>query len=149
MEHTILARNNFVSVIASALLLLPYTQTMHSQQLEFRNTLMPQPAELRTSPGAISISPSLTVSLNGSTNTLLKDATLRMLARLESQTGVQLSRGFLPAGTAQLEISVKDSTGDRPKLGTDESYALDVQGGKIALRAPTVFGAMHGLETLP
>jgi hexosaminidase len=121
---------------------------MHSQQIDFRNTLMPQPAELRTSPGAFPISSSLNVSLNGSTNPLLKDAALRMLARLETQTGVQLSRDFLPAGTAQLEISVKDSTGDRPTLSTDESYTLDVQAGKINLNAPAVFGAMHGLETL-
>jgi len=139
--------SKFILYIA-ALLLVSYTQAMRSQQLEFRNTLMPQPAELRTSPGALPISTSLTVSLNGSTNPLLKDAALRLLARLESQTGVQLSHDFLPAGTAQLEISVKDSTADRPKLGVDESYALDVQDAKIALHAATIFGAMHGLETL-
>jgi len=132
----------------AAIFVLSYTQGMRSQQLEFRNTLMPQPTELRVSAGVLPISPSLTVSLNSAANPLLKDATLRMLARLESQTGVQLGRDFLPAGTAQIEISVKDSTADRPTLGVDESYSLDVQDGKVALHAATIFGAMHGLETL-
>src|SRR5665213_1088289 len=119
---------------------------MHSQQLEFHNTLLPQPAELRTSPGALPISPSFTVSLNGSANPLLKDATLRMLARLESQTGVQLSRDF--SATAQFVISVDDSTATRPTLGVDESYSLDVQSGTVARHARTIFAAMHGFDTL-
>jgi hexosaminidase len=43
---------------------------------------------------------------------------------------------------------VQDATATRPTLGMDEIYSLDVKDHKVLLRAKTIFGAMHGFETL-
>eukprot|EP00911_Craspedida_sp_UC1_P000889 UC1_evm1s677 len=47
-----------------------------------------------------------------------------------------------------VEVNVKDVSGDL-QLETNESYVLTVPAsGSATISAPTVFGAMHGLETL-
>jgi hexosaminidase len=52
------------------------------------------------------------------------------------------------AGLAGVTVTVADTSGTL-QLDTDESYTLDVPlSGMATITAPTVFGAMHGLETL-
>jgi hexosaminidase len=109
---------------------------------------MPQPAELHASGGDVKISSNLTLSLNGSTNTLLCDAAMRMLDRLETQTGVQIVKSFQPGNAATIYVDVADQNVVRPALGVDESYSIDSIDGRIHIRAKTIFGAMHSFETL-
>ena len=120
-----------------------------AQEVLFENTLMPQPTEVRVSEGQVGISSGLTASLNGATNPLLREATLRMLSRLEAQTGIQLDKNLQMASSpATIDISVQDTSAMRPTLGADESYSLDVKDHKVSLHARTIFGAIHGFETL-
>jgi hexosaminidase len=120
-----------------------------AQEVLFENTLMPQPTEVRVSEGQVVISSGLTASLNGATNPLLREATLRMLSRLEAQTGIQIDKNLQMASSpATIDISVQDTSAMRPTLGADESYSLDVKGHKVSLHAKSIFGAMHGFETL-
>jgi hexosaminidase len=109
---------------------------------------MPQPAELHASGGDVKISSNLTLSLNGSTNTLLCDAAMRMLDRLETQTGVQIVKSFQQTTNSTIYIEVVDQSGVRPTLSVDESYSIDSQDGRIRIKAKTIFGAMHSFETL-
>ncbi len=69
-----------------------------------------------------------------------------MLVRLESQTGVQIAT--TPAtGAATLTVSV-DGPGESIQ-GPDENeaYSLEVTSSGAHLKAATVVGAIHGLET--
>ncbi|RYG62918.1 hypothetical protein EON64_16955, partial [archaeon] len=59
-----------------------------------------------------------------------------------------------PASTAQttalqvVKVSVEDRSEDYPQLQTDESYTLSVDANGISLSSKTIYGALHGLETL-
>jgi hexosaminidase len=118
------------------------------QDVRFENTLMPQPLELRASGGEIKISSNLTVSLDGSASPILRDAAIRMLGRLETQTGVQISKSIQLAAQATIEVEVSDQKTEQPALGVDESYSIGVQDGRVHIRAKTIFGAIYGFETL-
>src|SRR5271170_3902483 len=111
------------------------------------NTLLPEPSQITASSGSIPFTKDFTVSLGGAHNPILEAATRRTLDALEIYTGVQLSK-TLQASNATLTIQVQDATGTRPTLDTDESYSLNSAGNKIVLQAKTVFGALHGLQTL-
>ena len=49
---------------------------------------------------------------------------------------------------ASLSVVVASGDESHPQLGTNESYTLEVGlTGEATLRAPTIYGALHGLET--
>jgi hexosaminidase len=112
-----------------------------------QNTLLPAPSQITASGGSIPFTKDFTVSLGGVSNVILEAATRRTLDALETYTGVQLNKA-LQASNATLTIQVQDATGTRPTLDTDENYSLNSTGNKIVLQAKTVFGALHGLQTL-
>ncbi|GBG30598.1 Beta-hexosaminidase subunit beta [Hondaea fermentalgiana] len=62
----------------------------------------------------------------------------------QSKTGVVAS---CRACVQSINISVKDAESEK-SLETDESYILKVSSEGILLTAQTIYGAMHGLETL-
>ena len=146
--HHPLPFRHFVRAACLTVVLLVAPISSDAQQMAPGNTLMPEPAQMRSCEGWLPISSQLTVSLDGPGNPLLRDAVLRMLTRLEAQTGVQLERETGVAGSGLIEVKVQDNRTQRPTLGVDETYSLSVQNGKVRLEAKTVFGAMHGLETL-
>jgi hexosaminidase len=111
------------------------------------NTLLPEPSQITAASGSIPFTKDFTVSLGGTNNVILEAATRRTLDALETYTGVQLSKAP-QASNATLTVQVQDATGTRPTLDTDESYSLNSTGNKIVLQARTVFGALHGLQTL-
>jgi hexosaminidase len=111
------------------------------------NTLLPEPSQITASSGSIPFTKDFTVSLGGAHNVILEAATRRTLDALETYTGVPLTKA-LQASNATLTVQVQDATGTRPTLDTDESYSLNSTGNKIVVQARTVFGALHGLQTL-
>jgi len=112
-----------------------------------QNTLLPRPAQITSAGGSIPFTKDFAVSLSGIHNRILEEYTRRTLDAMEAYTGIPL-RKELQSSSAILTIQVQDATGTRPALDTDESYSLNSTGDKIVLRAQTIFGAMHGLETL-
>ncbi|ADV82263.1 beta-N-acetylhexosaminidase [Terriglobus saanensis] len=144
--HIIFKR--LLAVLLGAGLFITAEVHAHAEDVRFVNTLMPQPSQLRLSTGPAKISPEMKTTLHGSSNPLLQQATRRALDRLESMTQVLIDKNLQPTDTATLDIAVEDVTATHPVLQMDESYSLDVQSGKVSLHAKTVFGAMHGLETL-
>ena len=85
------------SSLCGLALLTSTWQLAGAQQLEFKNTLMPQPAKLTVADGELTITPDLRLTLNGATNPLLEQAALRLLNRLEAQTAVQLDKNLQSA----------------------------------------------------
>ena len=128
-------------------MLLLSTSLVHGQQATFVNTLLPQPSSLQIASGVLPITSAFSVSSNAAQNVILTAAVRRMLDAVEQQTNTPLTK-TMSAGGGTLTISVADLAMMRPTLGMDESYSLAITTSGVALKAATVFGAMHGLATL-
>jgi hexosaminidase len=105
--------------------------------------LMPLPVKLDPGSGALSIDGSFGVTASGVRDARLDAAMRRLSERLSRQIGIQ----FLgpAASTVKVECAARGS--EYPKLGEDESYTLDVTPQGATVKAATVDGALHGLET--
>ena len=111
--------------------------------------VMPLPASVQTHPGKLKLDGSFAVAISGDGDARLLSAILRLQSRIEGRTGLVLPHGIAPAGAkVALTVSVTTSGGQYPKFGEDESYALDIGADRASLSATTVWGAMHGMETL-
>jgi len=112
----------------------------------FNNTLMPQPAHLTANAGSLAITPQFTAAADKFHDARLDAAIGRMLVRLEMQTGVQIAT--TPAsGAATLTITVDGAGQAIQGPNENESYSLEVTPSGAHLKAATVVGAIHGLET--
>jgi hexosaminidase len=111
--------------------------------------VMPLPASVLMRPGKLKLDTTFAITSSGYTDARLQAAVLRLQQRLEGRTGIVLPLGVAPTGTAAVvTIGVKQGGAAYPKLGEDESYALEITGDHATLNANTVLGAMHGMETL-
>jgi len=113
-----------------------------ANQLEFVNTLMPQPAQLTAGTGRVALAPVFSVSADKFHDDRLDGAIAWALERLRTQTGVP------PGGSPGLVVSVDGAGEPIQGLDEDESYSLDITGQGAHLHAATDVGAMRGLETL-
>ena len=103
--------------------------------------LMPMPAKVEPAGGTLIID--ATFGAAGDTAGVLAPAVKRFLARVMKQTGIIPA----PSGAAAtLHISCAPCT-ESLALGEDESYRLDVLPAGATLKAATMAGALHGLET--
>jgi hexosaminidase len=103
--------------------------------------LMPMPAKVEPAAGKLIIDASFGAA--GDTTGVLAPAVKRFLARVTKQTGIIPA----PSGlAATLHISCAPCT-ESLTLGEDESYQLDVLPAGATLKAATMAGALHGLET--
>jgi hexosaminidase len=117
----------------------------------FVHNLMPVPASLQYGgPSArVPVTPTMTVALKGVVDDRLKAAAFRMMRRLEGRTGFTLTRDLTSdAAAATLVIEASGPGKTIPAIDEDESYGLSVSGPQIRILAPTVVGAMRGMETL-
>ncbi len=111
--------------------------------------VMPSPSSVQMHPGKLRLDGAFAITTSGYTDARLQAAVLRLQQRLEGRTGIALPPGVAPIGTgAIVTITVKQGGAAYPKLGEDESYGLDIAGDRATLSANTVWGAMHGMETL-
>ena len=113
---------------------------------------MPLPVKVETAPGKLAIDGSFSVAATGYTDLRLESALNRFAARVSRQTGIpMLAARPSDAGRATLRVEcagVPSGPGaEYPSLGEDESYQLDVAPDGARLKAATVAGALHGLET--
>jgi hexosaminidase len=107
--------------------------------------VMPAPAEATVSEGRIAVSGNLVATATGFSDARLQAAIARAAVRWRSRLGD--GSGISGVPPVRLSVDCKGPGAAIPSLSEDETYALDVGRSQIVLRAPTVVGAMRGLET--
>jgi hexosaminidase len=114
---------------------------------------MPLPFKVETLPGKLAIDASFSVAATGYADLRLESALNRFAARVSRQTGIPMLAAR-PSDASRATVRVECAGvpsgpgAEGPSLGEDESYQLDVTPGGARLKAATVAGALHGLETL-
>lgn len=110
--------------------------------------LMPVPASVQTQTGRLPISGSFSVALKNYADDRLRAGVTRMLRRLAGRTVLTLPVDFATDETAATLVVQCERAGEMiPSLSENESYSLEVNDKQARLSAPTVVGALRGLET--
>lgn len=126
-----------------------YSQAAPANNTAFVNNLMPQPASLTASTGSLVLTPDFRAVTTRFDNARLNGAIHRAMLQLRQRTGLPLSLEPTPAGaSAALTIAVQGAGEQVQSIDENESYSLTVTSSGAHIKAPTVVGAMHGLETL-
>ncbi len=109
-------------------------------------SLMPLPVKMETSDGGLAIDGKFTVAGDAR----LEGAMTRFIERVSRQTGILIAaRKPVKGSEASLRVvCTSRGVAPYPSLGEDEAYTLDVTRDGAEIKAATVDGAMHGLETL-
>src|SRR5262249_10084400 len=108
------------------------------------HAVMPLPVTMTPGTRRMPIDNSFQMSISGASDARLQGAVARATSRLSRQTGIPF---IGPRGSVALRIECAAKGPDVPTLGEDESYTLDVTPNGAMLKAPTIAGAMHGIET--
>jgi len=121
--------------------------------MERNHSVMPVPAELHFKAGRMVVTPGLGIAVHGYSDARLESGIVRALRRWEERTGLTFVHDqATPTPTnppaAGIIIECGGSGQAIPSLDEDESYTLDISATEATLRAPTVVGALRGLETL-
>ncbi|HEX3085496.1 MAG TPA: family 20 glycosylhydrolase [Pyrinomonadaceae bacterium] len=112
------------------------------------HNLMPVPASVQFASGRLSITNAFRVATTDYADARLSSAINRTMTRLSGRTGIT----FAPVtksvdGQAALVIVCAGPGRTIPAVDEDETYQLDVSDRQARLAAPTVVGALRGLET--
>jgi hexosaminidase len=110
--------------------------------------LMPVPASVRTQTGRLPINGNFKVAVKNYSDDRLRAGVARMLTRLAGRTVLTLPADLAAdESTATLVIQCERAGEIIPSLSENESYSLEVTDQQARLVAPTVVGALRGLET--
>jgi hexosaminidase len=114
--------------------------------------LMPLPSHFEAGTGTFTLQPGMHVAFPRFHNPRLEAGTVRMMARLQFESGVPLphipSQVAGDLSSAGIVINVAGPGGTVQSVDEDESYSLIVTPKLITVNAATVVGAFHGMETL-
>jgi len=134
-------------VLILSLNLTVWTQTITDVARSTRG-LMPVPASVSWKTGRLPLTKGFNIALTGQTDDGLRSYAFRAMRRLELRTVIQFPLDFAnDVAGAGLVIETRSTGNSIPKLGDDESYTLEITERQAKLTAPTVVGAMRGLET--
>ncbi len=115
-----------------------------------RHSIIPVPASVNIMRGRMKVEPSFTAAIQGHSDDRLFAGLSRALRRLENRTGLEFARGLASIpGAANLVIQCGGAGRGAAvaSLEEDESYTLEVSERQVVINAPTVVGALRGLET--
>ncbi|HEU4596079.1 MAG TPA: family 20 glycosylhydrolase [Pyrinomonadaceae bacterium] len=113
-----------------------------------QHNLMPVPASVRFDAGRLAVDKSFIVAAKGHTDERLRAGIERAVRRLEGRTVLEMARGLAADATAATLVVHCQGPGRAvPSVEEDESYTLEVNERQATLSAPTVVGALRGLET--
>jgi hexosaminidase len=119
-----------------------------AQDPSITHNLTPVPAALSFKSGRLAVTPSFTIAVRGVRDARLLAAIDRMARRLEARTGLTFTRDMASdAAAATLVIKTESAGKIFPAVDEDESYTLEVSESQAALNAPTIVGALRGIET--
>ncbi len=112
------------------------------------NSLLPVPRNMRMGEGAtpLTLDSGTTVRVTRFRDARLDRAVARFVDRAEARIGVPFAVPGGPTATIVIEVT---AAGQRVQgIDENESYSLHVNNERAFLKAPTVVGAIRGLETL-
>lgn len=125
------------------------SQTNSKPNVSYKHNLMPVPASVDFQSGRLSIRETFAVAAKDHSDARLQAGIARALNRLQARTGLTFASGLVSDATKATLVVRCSSPGEAiPSLNEDESYELEVSGKDARLIAPTVVGALRGLETL-
>src|SRR5258705_13615307 len=111
--------------------------------------LMPIPASVRMQPERLPITASFNVAVKNYADDRLRAGISRMLTRLAGRTVMTLPADLVTdENTATLVVQCERAGDTIPSLTENESYSLEITDKQARLVAPTVVGALRGLETV-
>src|SRR5437016_12682647 len=110
--------------------------------------LMPVPASVQIQTGRLPIHSSFNVAVKNYADDRLRAGIARMLTRLAGRTVLTLPADLATdEGAATLVVQCEGAGEIIPSLSENESYTLEINDKQARLAAPTVVGALRGLET--
>src|SRR5690349_22135361 len=113
------------------------------------HNLMPVPASFTFNGDRLAIDQSFKVATRGHSDARLQAAIARFVTRLEGRTVLTFEPGLAADDQMTTLIVACDGPGqDIPSVSENESYRLDITDRQALLSAPTVVGAIRGLETV-
>ena len=140
-----------VLILTFALSICPRVQTQESTATRMmlnQLNLMPVPASVTIDSGRLPINSSFKVMIKGYSDDRLRAAITRMIVRLAGRTVLSLATDFATDESTATLLVQCDRPGEMiPSLNENESYSLDTTPTHARLAAPTVVGALRGLET--
>ena len=111
--------------------------------------LMPMPASVKFHRERLAVDGNFRVATRGHSDERLQAGISRFLKRLEGRTVLTLSPTLAPDDqTTPLIVHCQGAGKAIPGVGENESYRIDITNRQALLTAPTVVGALRGLETL-
>jgi hexosaminidase len=120
-----------------------------AQQPTPQHNLMPVPASFTFNNDRLAIDQSFKVATRGHSDARLEAAIARFVKRLEGRTVLSFTPGLAADDQMTTLIVACDGPGqDIPSVSENESYRLDITDRQALLSAPTVVGAIRGLETV-
>src|SRR5260221_2818134 len=137
------ARLHSLGILVLCVLSYPAMTTAQQPVLN----LMPLPANMRSGTGRLAVDSSFSIAFTGYSEPRVQRAGERFLKQLAHQTGLPLALKPSKPGTGTLVIQTDHASKEIQEVGEDESYILDVSTASARLRASTLLGTMHGLQT--
>jgi hexosaminidase len=111
--------------------------------------LMPVPASVKFQRERLAIDANFRVATRGYSDARLLGGIARFMKRLEGRTVLTFAPGLAPDDqTTPLIIQCEGPGKNIPSVTENESYRIDITSRQALLTAPTVVGALRGLETL-
>jgi hexosaminidase len=111
--------------------------------------LMPVPASIKFQQERLAVDANFKVATRGHSDARLQAAIFRFIKRLEGRTVLTFAPGLAPDDQTTPLIIHCDGPGQNiPSVSENESYRIDITRRQAMLTAPTVVGALRGLETL-
>ena len=111
--------------------------------------LMPMPASVKFQPERLAVDANFKVATRGHSDARLQAGIWRFIKRLEGRTVLTLAPTLAADDqTTPLIINCEGPGKNIPGVGENESYRIDITRRQAMLTAPTVVGALRGLETL-
>jgi hexosaminidase len=113
-----------------------------------RLILMPVPASVQIQTGRLPITSSFSVAVKNHTDDRLRAGIARMLRRLAGRTVLTVQADLTTDESAASMVVQCERAGEIiPSLNENENYNLEINDKQARLVAPTVVGALRGLET--
>jgi len=135
--------------LLTVLFLLCGSVALAQQQTAPPHNLMPVPASVTFDNERLAVDESFKVAIRGHSDERLQAAIARFVKRLQGRTVLSLAPGLaLDDQLTTLIVHCEGPGKDIPAVDENESYRIDITSRQALLSAPTVVGAIRGLETV-